>query len=92
VTKLKGAEAAKQILSAGFAEPEAAVNAADTQKALRKGDHVEVFPIDTGSSHREKGALIGLTGDEIVIGLENGLRLHTPRTGFRVRHHGESKM
>lgn len=87
-TKLKGKEAAEQILSAGFAEPEAKVNSADAQNSLRKGDHVEVFPTDSGISHREKGVLLGLTGDEIVIGLENGLRLHTPRIGFRVRHIG----
>lgn len=85
-TKLKGKEAAEQILSAGFAEPEAQVNSADAQDSLHKGDHVEVFPVDTGFSHREKGVLLGLTGDEIVVGLENGLRLHTPRIGFRVRH------
>lgn len=90
-TKLKGKEAAEQILSAGFAEPEAEVSPADTRKSLHKGDRVEVFPTDTGFSHREKGVLLGLTGDEIVVGLENGLRLHTPRIGFRVRHVG-SKM
>lgn len=90
-TKLKGKEAAEQILSAGFAEPEAKVNSSDTQKSLHRGDHVEVFPVDTGSSHLEKGVLLGLTGDEIVVALENGLRLHTPRIGFRVRHIG-SKM
>lgn len=87
VTKLKGSEAAEQILSSGFAEPEGEVNSADTQ-SLRKGDHVEVFPIDTGFAHHEKGVLIGLTGDEIVVSLENGLRLHTPRIGFRVRNIG----
>lgn len=84
VTKLKGPEAAEQILTSGFAEPEGEVNSADTQ-SLHKGDHVEVFPVDSGFSHREKGTLIGLTGNEIVISLENGLRLHTPRIGFRVR-------
>lgn len=87
VTKLKGPEAAEQILSSGFAESEGEVNAADTQ-SLHKGNHVEVFPVDTGFAHHEKGVLIGLTGDEIVIGLENGLRLHTPRIGFRVKNIG----
>lgn len=88
VTKLKGEEAAKLTLSAEFAEPEGKVNSADMQRSLYKGDHVEVFPIDSGFAHQEKGILLGLTGDEIVIGLENGLRLHTPRIGFRVRQIG----
>lgn len=85
VTSLKGEEAAEQILSAGFAEANKGINKADGQSSLREGDVVEVFPTDTGFSHRDNGKLIGLTGDEVVISLENGLRLHAPRTGFRVQ-------
>lgn len=88
VTSLKGKEAAEQILRAGFAEAKTGVNSADGQESLKEGDNVEVFPVDTGSSHRDKGILLGLTGNEIVISLENGLRLHTPRIGFKVRHIG----
>lgn len=82
---LKGAEAADQILSAQFAEQEKDVDPMKSQSNLRKGDHVELFPTDSGSAHIEKGTLVGLTEDEIVIRLDNGLRLHTPRIGFRVR-------
>lgn len=85
VVSLKGKEAAEQILSAGFAEAKLGVNSADSQKSLKEGDEVEVLPTDTGFSHRDKGTLIGLTGDEIVISLQNGLRLHTPRINFKVQ-------
>lgn len=85
VIELKGKEAAEQILKAEFAEGQIGVSSADAQKSLKEGDSVEVFPTDTGFSHRDNGNLIGLTGDEIVIGMANGLRLHTPRIGFKVQ-------
>lgn len=91
VVALKGKEAAEQIMSAGFAEPDLGLSAADAQRSLKEGDIVEVFPTDTGFSHRDRGKLIGLTGDEIVVGLDNGLRLHTPRIGFKV-HQTRSKI
>lgn len=85
VVSLKGTEAAQQILSAEFAETEKDVDPVESQSTLRKGDQVEVFPTDSGSSHHEKGTLVSLMGNEIVIRLDNGVRLHTPRIGFRVR-------
>lgn len=88
VTSMAGSEAAKQILHSEFAESEVAANTADAQDSVRKGVLVEVFPTDTGSSHRDKGVLVGLTEREIIIDLENGLRLHTPRTNYRVRPAG----
>lgn len=83
-TSIDGTLAAQQIFASDFAEDEGTVQSGEPQK-LRKGDHVEVFPTDTGFSHRDKGILLSLDQEEIVIGLENGLRLHTPRTGFRIR-------
>lgn len=82
--QLEGATAAKQILSSSFAEGEGGVPSTDPQK-LRKGDHVELYPTDSGFNNKDHGQLVSLTDQEIVISLNNGLRLHTPRSGFRVR-------
>lgn len=62
----------------------------DPQK-LSAGDQVELFPTDSGMNNKDHGKLLSLTEQEIVIELESGLRLHTPRIGFRVRKAG-SKM
>lgn len=86
-TRLDGAAAAKQILSSQYAEEEGDVLSTDPQQ-LRKGDRVELFPTDSGFNNKDHGELLRLNDQEIVILLENGLRLHTPRTGFRVRRIG----
>jgi len=87
-TKLDGATAAKQIFDSGFAEKEGTVETGEFQKELRKSDQVELFPTDSGMHNKDSGRLSSLTENEIVIDLENGLRLHTPRAGFRVRQLG----
>lgn len=87
-TKLDGATAAKQVFESGFAEKEGTVEVGEFQKELRQGDQVEVFPTDSGMHNKDSGRLLSLTEDEIVIDLENGLRLHTPRAGFRVKQLG----
>lgn len=84
VQKLPGKQATEEIFAAGFAEPEGDV-IVDEPVKLRKGDQVEVFPTDYGYLNKDKGTLLTLTHDEIAIKLENGLRLHTPRAGFRVQ-------
>lgn len=86
--KLDGATAAKEIFASGFAESEGSIQSAEPQKTPSKGDQVELFPTDSGMHNKDKGVLLSLTYDEIVIGLDNGLRLHTPRAGFRVRQTG----
>ncbi len=55
---------------------------------LQPGTEVEVFPVDSGTHHHDTGRLIGLAEDEIVLNLQtNGkdVRLHYPRTGFRIK-------
>lgn len=84
-TKLTGAAAAEKILNSKFAEEEGDVSPADPQN-LPKDAQVELFPTDSGFNNKDHGKLLSLTDKEIVIVLENGVRLHTPRTGFRVRH------
>lgn len=86
-TKLDGATAAKQIFESGFAEREGTIECGEPL-GLRKGDQVELFPTDSGMHNKDDGRLLSLTEDEIVVSLANGLRLHTPRAGFRVRQVG----
>ena len=56
---------------------------------LRKGEMVEVWPIDSGFSRKDRGRLVGLSTREVVIEgrTEDGkeVRIHAPRHGFRVR-------
>lgn len=51
---------------------------------LKKGDEVEVWPTDSGSNHRDKGKLVGMSKREVVWETEKGVRVHAPRRGFRV--------
>jgi len=87
-TTLKGDEAAKRISGANYAEAEAKVDEQDPMN-LAQGEDVEVWPIDTGFRHRDRGQLVGINEEEIVLQLhsktqDQDLRLHFPRTNFRV--------
>jgi len=90
---LKGNAAAQRILSASFAEKALKVDNGDPL-GLQEGTDVEVFPIDSGSQHRDRGRLVGLTGDEVVLSIQaqgNEVHVHYPRTGFRIKAvHSES--
>ena len=90
---LKGQEAADRISKALHAEPESSIDA-DDPTGLKKGQEVEVWPIDSGSNHKDRGSLVGLSTKEIVIETKtsNGqtFRVHTPRHGFRIRGIGKA--
>jgi hypothetical protein len=84
---LKGDDAVQRILNATFAEKEPSVDSADPL-GLQHGMEVEVFPIDSGSRHHDRGRLVGLTKDEVVLNVQaqgTELRLHYPRTDFRIK-------
>lgn len=84
---IKGDAALKRILSASFADKGVGIDIADPL-GLQEGVEVEVFPIDSGIRYHDKGRLIGLTEDEIVLSTETEgkeVRLHFPRTGFRIK-------
>ena len=85
---LSGVDAIKQISSSEFAEPEGEVEVQDPT-GLKKGQLVEVWPIDSGFNHKDRGPLVSLSGGEIVIESKTQegkvVRVHTPRHGFRVR-------
>lgn len=92
---MKGAEALSKIESSEFAEPEGSVDENDPS-ALKKGQEIQVWPIDSGFMNKDKGPLISLTSNEIVIGgkTKNGkaVRIHTPRHGFRIAAVDASKL
>lgn len=83
-----GKEAVAIIEGSEFAEAEGGVEAGDPL-GLAKGETVEVWPIDSGFSHKDRGRLVGLCGREVVIEskTEGGkmVRVHAPRHGFRVK-------
>jgi hypothetical protein len=88
-TTLKGDAALQRIVDASFAEQESAVDEEDPL-GLKKGTEVEVWPIDTGVRHRDRGPLVGLTQDEVVLSVESEaegrqIRVHFPRTNFRIQ-------
>jgi hypothetical protein len=92
---LKGPEAEKRISNDEFAESEGEVDA-DDPSGVKKGDVIEVWPIDSGFSRKDLGKLIALSTHEIVIEskTESGqtVRVHTPRHGFRFRKVGGVKL
>ncbi|KAL2815239.1 hypothetical protein BDW59DRAFT_177669 [Aspergillus cavernicola] len=54
---------------------------------LHQGQVVQLWPSDTGSSHKTVGRLVGLTGREITIEATEAdvsVRIHAPRQGFQV--------
>ncbi|KAL1875374.1 hypothetical protein Daus18300_003113 [Diaporthe australafricana] len=57
---------------------------------LKKGDNIVVFPLDSGSSHKDSGVLSSLNSKEVVfetkVETEGSpiVRVHAPRHGFRV--------
>ena len=85
---VKGPEARSIIKSSDFAEVEGNVEGSDPS-GLSKGTLVEVWPTDSGFNHRDKGPLVSLNGQEVVVEskMEDGteVRVHAPRHGFRVR-------
>ena len=88
-TTLKGAEAVHHITHADFAEAEGEVDVKDPL-GIKKGQVVEVWPTDTGFKHKDRGRLLSLTKDEVVIAAqtkvgEKEVRIHAPRTGFGIQ-------
>ena len=94
--RVKGEVAARQILGAAAAQGgvdgvgKDGVEEGDPL-GLKVGQVVSVWPTDSGSSHRDQGRLVRLSWDEIVVEKDvegeagkGSVRLHFPRTGFRV--------
>ena len=91
--EVKGEEALKHVEGSGFVEAEMRVDE-DDPTGLKAGTEVQIWPTDYGSSHKDRGKLVGLTKEEVVIAArtkERGeeVRIHAPRWGFRIRQVGE---
>jgi hypothetical protein len=89
VVNIKGPEIEKAWETAGWGEESSMqVDERDPMK-LRADEEVELFPADSGMNHKDKGRLIGLTPEEVVIEKRTpagqAIRIHAPRRGFRVR-------
>lgn len=94
VPTVSGEEAAQTIVHSSYFEGSAneVVQTEPLVKALglKSGDNVVVFPLDTGSSHKDLGILVRLDGKEIVFETKTDLqgspavRVHAPRHGFRI--------
>lgn len=84
---LKGDIAAQRIFNASYAENDLGVDQMDPL-GLQQGASVEVFPMDSGSRHHDRGSLIGLSEDEVVLSVQaegQVVHVHYPRTGFRIK-------
>lgn len=88
-TTLKGAEAVRYVTQAEFFESEGEVDANDPL-GLKKGQDVESWPIDSGFNHHDRGVLVSLTSNEVVLASQsriggNEVRIHHPRWNYRTR-------
>ncbi|KAK0644873.1 hypothetical protein DIS24_g8431 [Lasiodiplodia hormozganensis] len=82
---LSGEEAAEFILESEYSEEKPDVPS-DDPLCIAAGSKVSVESADSApGAHPQFGTLAGLTRDETIVGLENGIRLHFPRAGYIVR-------
>lgn len=88
-TTLKGDAARARILSAKLAPTTGVRN--NDPSGLGQGQVVEVWPIDTGFRHKDRGTLVSLDDDEIVIEVKakdeigEPVQVHFPRLNYRIR-------
>jgi hypothetical protein len=85
---VKGADVVEYMQSAKFVDAAGEVDVNDPT-GLRAGDQVEVWPIDTGFSHHDRGTLVTLTPHEMAVAkkMRDGdqeIHVHVPRWGFRI--------
>ena len=85
--KISGDVASKMLLGLEYAAKAIGVDEADDPTGFRHGDKVQVATTDdtTPGNTPQYGTLIGLNRKEIVIELDNTLRLHFPRIGYSIK-------
>lgn len=90
-TKLDGQAAAEHVLRSDFGRSEMSIDEKDPT-GLRAGVEVEIYPGDWVTEHKDRGRLIGLTVDEVIIAVRSEkdveIRIHAPRTGFKIKEIG----
>lgn len=92
-TKLDGQAAADRILRSEATDPQVVVDKADPT-GLAEGTEVEIYAADWGTEHRDRGRLVGLTPDEVIIAVKSKgnveIRVHAPRIGFKIEKIGRN--
>lgn len=94
--RLSDEETLRMIFDSDFFEPEGIVDERDPLK-LKKGQMVEIWPVESGFNHHDKGELLSIGVNEVVIAskpqLGDGLlRIHYPRTNIRISPVAGSKL
>jgi glutathione S-transferase len=89
-------ETEKLVLGSEFGEPEGEVDPLDPLQ-LKKGELVEMFPTDSGMNHHDKGELVAIGVNEVVVksevpGGKGHLRIHYPRTNFKIQQVSGEKL
>lgn len=70
------------LFGSGYAAPDIGVDFKDPL-GLSKGDKISVEAADAvPGTHPQEGKLVGLSRREVVLELENNLRVHFPRIGY----------
>jgi hypothetical protein len=85
---LKGDAVIKYMQTARFVEAAGEVDANDPT-GLQAGDEVDIWPFDSGFSHKDRGKLVTLTPGEMVVAKktkvgDREIRIHMQRWGFRI--------
>jgi hypothetical protein len=82
---LSGDDASKRILTLDYAAKSIGIDESDPT-GLKAGQEVQVGTTDDAEpgNMMQHGKLVGLGRREIVVQLENGLRVHFPRIGYSV--------
>lgn len=94
--RLSDDETIKMILDSDFFESEGDIDERDPLK-LKKGQTVEIWPVESGFNHHDKGELLSITVNEVVIASkpqqgDGLLRIHYPRTNIRISPVAGSKL
>ncbi|KAK8164695.1 hypothetical protein IWX90DRAFT_141177 [Phyllosticta citrichinensis] len=91
--QIDGEKAAELMEMAGFAEQVKVKEIDEKVAGVNRGDVVEVWPTDSGFTHHDKGTLVGLTPEEVVVEVETEtgeeIQLHFPRVNFRAEKSAE---
>ncbi|KIV92321.1 hypothetical protein PV10_06773 [Exophiala mesophila] len=94
--ELSADEAVKTILDSDFFESEGDIDPLDPLK-LEKGQMVEIYPVESGFNHRDRGELVSIGINEVVIAStpnvgQGVLRIHYPRVNIRIQPASDTKL
>ena len=84
--KISGKEASKKILELPYAAADIGIEEKDPT-GFKAGDKVQIATTDdtTPGNTPQLGTLVGLSKTEMVIQLDNTLRIHFPRIGYSIK-------